>query len=105
MLPDAIGETGWWTGGLEEEAARTQRAIQVATRLHEWADRDERIGIISHGGFISRLLRALFNQPMARLVFYQHYNTALTRIRFRDGGLLIPDYINRVDHLPAALIS
>jgi 2,3-bisphosphoglycerate-dependent phosphoglycerate mutase len=104
-IPGEITEAGWWTGGLEEELARDLRAIRVATQLHGWAASDERIAIVSHGGFINRLLKVLFNLPTGRLVFYEHYNTAVTRIVFNADGHLTANYINRVDHLPPDMLT
>ena len=61
--------------------------------------------MISHGGFINGLLRTLFNQPAGPLLFFQHYNTAITRIVFRTDGRLIVDYVNRVDFLPPEMLT
>ncbi len=105
QLPDTVTEEGWWWGGYEEWPMCHGRAIKVARQLHRWAEGEERIGMVSHGGFIDALLKALFNHlPDPRLFFY-HYNTAITRIDFRHDGRLGIRCLNRIDHLPAELIS
>jgi 2,3-bisphosphoglycerate-dependent phosphoglycerate mutase len=105
LVPPGITEKGWWTGGLEEQLARDVRAARVASQLRAWRESPERIAIISHGGFISRLLRFLFNEPSGRLVYHEHYNAAISRLEFRSDGLLIADYINRVDFLPREMLT
>jgi broad specificity phosphatase PhoE len=107
VLPDEVSEDGWWgaTRGREDWFTCQGRAIRVAHQLKEWADRDERIGIVTHGGFIDALLKALTNQLPGDQVFYHHFNTAITRIDFTDSGHLDVRYINRIDHLSKDMIS
>ncbi|MFQ5611203.1 MAG: histidine phosphatase family protein [Anaerolineae bacterium] len=105
ILPEAVTEDGWWSGGYEDWPACKDRAIRVAGELRRMAGSGGRIALISHGGFIDILLKALFNQLPSLNFFYFHYNTAITRIDFRDGGYLDVNYLNRVDHLPPDLIS
>jgi broad specificity phosphatase PhoE len=105
LLPEKITNAGWWNQDYEEEPACHGRAIKVGNQLRQWADSDERIGLVSHGGFIDALLKALFSQLPGHHLFYSHYNTAITRIDFLDNGQLILRYLNRVHHLPPALVS
>jgi len=109
VLPEEITEGGWWNRDFEDWSACHERAIRVAAELRKWADGDqeggERVAIVSHGGFVDALLKALFNQAADRGVFYYHYNTAISRIDFREDGRLSVRYLNRVDHLPPDLIS
>lgn len=105
VLPADITEHGWWKGGYEDTPACHQRAIRVAEKLRAQAASDERIAIISHGGFADALLKALFNQLPGHHLFYSHYNTAITRVDFQTDGRLVLRYLNRVDHLPLALVS
>lgn len=104
-LPEEITELGWWTDGYEDWPTCYGRAIKVAKKLQKWADRDERIAIVSHLGFIDALLKAIFNQLPGDHLIYYHYNTAINRIDFWDDGLLKIRCINRIDHLPTELIS
>ena len=105
QLPDDITEAGWWNNGYEEWSACHGRAIKVARQLREWGDSDERIGLVSHGGFIDALLKALCNQLPSRHIWYHHYNTAITRLDFDQDDRLHLRYLNRVDHLSPELIS
>ncbi len=107
QLPDEITEEGWWNNGYEDWPTCQGRAIKVAGQLREWAnnDGDERIGLVSHGGFIDALLKALCDQLPSRHLWYHHYNTAITRVDFWENGRLGLRYLNRIDHLPAELIS
>jgi broad specificity phosphatase PhoE len=105
VLPEGITERGWWQWGYEELSVCHGRAIKVAEDLGKWAASDERIAMVSHGGFIDALLKALFNQLPGYSLFYYHYNTAITRIDFLPGNRLDFRYLNRVTHLPPGLIS
>jgi len=105
VLPDEITDHGWWTGGWEELAACYARAVKVADRLREWAGRDERIALISHGTFMDALLKALLNQLPGYHLWYSHFNTGITRIDFLEDGRLRVRYLNRIEHLPPDLIS
>jgi 2,3-bisphosphoglycerate-dependent phosphoglycerate mutase/probable phosphoglycerate mutase len=107
ILPDEITEAGWWEPerGQEDWPSCQGRAIKVANTLREWSATRERVAIISHGGFIDVLMKALINQLPSPHLYYHHYNTAITRIDFRPEGPIDIRYINRFDHLPPDLIS
>jgi 2,3-bisphosphoglycerate-dependent phosphoglycerate mutase len=105
-LPDAVTEQGWWRSGYEEWSVCQGRAIKVAHTLRQWAaGSTERLALVSHGGFLDALLKALLDQLPGRNLFYHHYNTAITRLDFREDGRLGLRFINRVDHLPPELVS
>ena len=91
----------------EDEDAAQYRALKVATGLRRRAESDERMALVSHAGFLDRLLKALLNQlpDVPRTVFYAHYNTAITRIDFDDYDRMRLHYLNRIEHLPADLRS
>jgi broad specificity phosphatase PhoE len=105
QLSDDITEEGWWHNPYEEWPACHGRAIKVAKRLWEWADRDERIALVTHGGFLDALIKALFNNLPSPHFFYHHNNTAITRLDFYPGNHLGLRYLNRVDHLPPELVT
>lgn len=106
VLPDGITKRGWWHyQGQEDRLACDQRAARVAETIHRWAVNDDRIALVSHGGFIDVLLKALFHQVSNGRVYYHHLNTSISWISFRCDGHLDVEYLNRVDHLPAELIS
>jgi broad specificity phosphatase PhoE len=114
VLPETITERGWYTGGFEEWPACHERARIVAQTLNRWAatGNQERIAIVSHGGFADALLKALLHGGPAPAqnghgprFFYLHFNTALDRIDVDTEGRLRIAYLNRVEHLPPSMIS
>jgi broad specificity phosphatase PhoE len=108
VLPDQITEAGWWNRGFEDWPACQGRAIRVAGQLRELAqqlDGQERVAIVSHGGFISALLKALMDTLPGADFFFHHFNTAMTRVDFRTDGRLDVRYLNRIPHLSPELVS
>lgn len=105
VLPETITEEGWWQGGCEELDVCRARARQVAEQLKARAANQERVLLVTHGTFMNELLVALLNQQHDRMTRYVHYNTGITRLEFFPDGLLLVWYLNRVDHLPPALLS
>ncbi len=107
-LPESVSETGWYDAnmGLEPETHSFFRAIKVAKELLGWSNTDAVIALVSHGGFLDILLKAIFGQLPSRpyTMRYYHCNTAITRIDY-DGSRPILHYLNRVDHLPASMRS
>ena len=107
-LPEAVSESGWYdtTLGFEPETHGFFRAIKVAKELSEWSKTKAVIALISHAGFLDILLKAICGQLPSRpyTMRYYHYNTAITRIDY-EGSRPVLHYMNRVDHLPAALRS
>lgn len=110
-LPDAITDEGWWNREYEDMPACYARATRVARILRRRAADnmeagvDEGIALISHGTFIDSLLKAFFNQIPDPQLFYQHYNTAITRIDFMRDGTLLLRYLNRTQHLSPEMFS
>lgn len=106
-LTDDLTDTGWWHGQREDTAAAFGRAIQVASQLHQQAEEspDERIALVSHGTFLSALMKALTNTLPNRRHWYHHHNSAMTRVDFGRDGRLEIRFQNRVDHLTADLIT
>lgn len=108
VVPKAITDEGWWRGDEEDWPACQGRAIKVASELRRLArevGRGERVAMVTHGGFIDALLKALFSQLPSNRIFYYHYNTAITCLDFQDGGHLGVRYLNRVPHLTPDLVS
>ena len=102
-IPSAeVGEDGWWDAGMETEEQAQRRAINVAADLLVRAGEKTRIGLVTHGGFMSLLLSALGNQAMDDGSYYEHDNTAITRVALAPGTTVIR-YLNRTEHLPDEL--
>ena len=107
ILPDEVTEAGWWNPewGKEDWPDCHARASRVAHHLRKRAESSDHIAIVSHGGFIDVLLKALTYQLPARHIFYHHYNTAISRIDFRPDGTLDIRQLNRYQHLPPEMLS
>lgn len=110
ILPETVTEDGWWdvNHGRETPEQFMGRAIKVALKLRKFAHTDERIALVSHAAFLDSLIKAFLGQLPSHPdnLFYNHYNTGITRIDFAESNFTpSPDhvrihYLNRVDHLP-----
>lgn len=105
VIPAGVSESGWWRGAQEEAEPYLARAAWVVDTLHSWAERDERIAIITHGAFIDGLLNSLLKVARVHPVYYHHDNTGITLIDFRRGGKLSIRFLNRLDHLPPEMVT
>lgn len=112
VLPDTIGERGWWDRPFEANETRLARAQQfVQTLLEKHGATEDRVVVVSHGGFYNLFMTVLLGLPNPyaepngnRQYWFAINNTAITRVDFRDKetGVL---YQNRVDFLPPELIT
>ncbi len=101
LTPD-LTEAGWWNRDFEDAHQGHARAAGVARALRERANDDVRIGLVSHGDFMSALLRALGGLPSEAPIYYEHRNTGITCIDLTPQGARVR-YLNRVHHLPEEL--
>ena len=111
VLPESLGESGWWNRPFEEPEQRLARAQRFLRQLLERHGRTEdRVAVISHGGFYNYLLAALLKLPDRKGIWFVLNNAAITRIDFLDED---PEgaertalvYMNRADFLPEELIT
>lgn len=105
QLPPQVSEQGWWQGGYEEVYQAQGRAIGVARQLRNMAANGRRIALVSHGDFLNGLLKALEDQLPGSGTYWEHRNTGITRLDFEPGGRMVLRYLNRVEHLPAELLT
>lgn len=103
-LPDEITDRGWWNRGGETRSACMERAIRVAAKLCQGSDSDENLAIVSHVRFIDLLLKALLDQLPGHRRWHHHNNTAVSCLALMGERLEIR-YLNRIAHLPTALVS
>lgn len=104
-LPDSGWEYGWWNRPFEtreERPTRARRALQTLLERH--GDTEDRVAIVSHGGFYNHLLRILLALPEDTPVWLELQNTAITRIDFHPEYIRFV-YTNRVDFLPPSLLT
>ena len=105
ILPGDLSERGWWDKEKEEAHSSQGRAIGVAEALRDRATEHQRIGLVSHGGFMSYLLKAIGLHLPNPGLHYEHYNTSITRLDYHPEGLITVRHTNRVDHLSEDLIT
>ena len=106
VLPESVSERGWYDAalGIEPESHTRYRATRVAEGLNKRGASDDVLALVSHADFLDFVLQALIDQlPTNRGIgrFY-HHNTAITRIDYA-GSQPALHFLNRVDHLPAAM--
>ena len=105
-LSPEVTEDGWWNRQRETEEEWLERAGRVAAELRDrYAATDERIGLVTHGGFAAMLLYALFGHARPWRVIFPHLNTAITRLDFDRNGMIVMQYFNRVEHLSSELLT
>ena len=105
QIPEAIGEAGWWNRPKETEPEWIERAQRVADKLWaDFGDTDERIAMVVHGGFIKDLVSALIaGGPLPSGVISSR-NTSISTIAFVESKAIVA-YLNRLEHLPAELVT
>ena len=115
ILPDWVGEDGWWQSRpFEEDHQSAHRANAVWEELlQRHGDQpgrpEHRVAFVSHGGFFMRLLLSALqvempprNKELHEFWFLMN-NCAITRLDVKDQVLIA--YTNRSDFLPAHLIT
>ena len=104
-LPTSFNDAGWWNKGHEDPPSLLVRATKVAEELHVMAPNEDRVAIITHGGFMNALLKVLFGQIPGGKIYYRHHNTAISRISLDGSEGAEVRYLNRIDHLSPELVS
>jgi 2,3-bisphosphoglycerate-dependent phosphoglycerate mutase len=106
ILPPDLDETGWWHGrpyeSFELGIVRAQNILTDLMIRH--GNSNDKVAVISHGGFYNSFLGVLLNMPIQNEIWFRMNNAALTRIDFLGDEVRIA-YMNRMDYLPARLIS
>jgi 2,3-bisphosphoglycerate-dependent phosphoglycerate mutase len=104
-LPAEMAQGGWWNRPhetIEECEVRAKNVIEELMSRH--GGTDDRVVLISHGGFYNVFLRVLFQMPCEVNIWFALNNCGITRIDFeeREARLI---YANRIDFMPKNLIS
>jgi 2,3-bisphosphoglycerate-dependent phosphoglycerate mutase len=128
VLPDWLDESGWWKNrpfeSRLERRARAQRFVKEL--IHRHGNSNDRVAVISHGGFFNQVMAALLNpleadRPPSQLavetligdnviitddreVWFSMNNCAITRIDFLAEEIKLV-YLNRLDFLPDELVT
>lgn len=105
VLPDGLGDEGWWSRPFETHAQRPLRARRVLEDLLEGhGGTDHRVAVISHGGFYNHFMRVLLQLQEEEAPWFSLNNAAMTRIDFEGEEIWI-QYTNRTDFLPREMIT
>ena len=105
VLPDSLGEAGWWNRPFDEPEQRLPRAQRFWHDLMErHGHTDDRVAVVSHGGFYNDLLAVILSLPERERYWFALKNAAISRIDFDDERIGLV-YLNRVDFLPKELVT
>jgi 2,3-bisphosphoglycerate-dependent phosphoglycerate mutase len=114
LLPDDLDETGWWNRPFEAEEERQPRADQVLAELlarhrDKEGQPEDRVALVSHGGFFMRLISAILKLPWRQAAhgmksWFALNNCSMSRFDIHGDEITIA-YLNRTDYLPDHLIT
>jgi 2,3-bisphosphoglycerate-dependent phosphoglycerate mutase len=105
ILPESLGEAGWWNRPYEERERRPERAQRfVRELLQRHDDSEDNVAVISHGAFYSYVMHAIFELPHDPPLWFYLENTAVTRLSFTEEGVALV-YANNASHLPRDLVT
>lgn len=103
-VPLSPDDTGWWECCVDESeeilSERAQHTFRELVRLH--GDSDDRIAVVAHGGFNSRLLSEILELPPSGYQRFRQNNTCINRFLVTEGRIQIiatndqahlPDYV------------
>ena len=110
-LPDDVLESGWWQGELDSTrhdailAHSRQNAESFLSYMAERYPQGTRVAVVTHGGYGSNLMEVALDIDLhpERVRFLQN-NTGHALIEF-DGEHGLMRWHNRIDHLPAELVT
>lgn len=113
ILPDELGDEGWWNRPREPFADCLPRARTVWSHLMaRHGDTDDRVAIVTHAGFFQSLMTVLFT-PAERLssstleveqLWFGVSNVSISRFEVEKDSIVVR-YLNRVDFLPDELVT
>ncbi len=105
ILPESLGEAGWWNRPFEEREQRVARAQRfLRDLLNRHGGTDDRVAAVSHGSFYNYFLSAVLEWPRKDGYWFGMHNTAITRIDFHQDRITLV-YSNRFEHLPPEWVT
>jgi 2,3-bisphosphoglycerate-dependent phosphoglycerate mutase len=105
VLPESVGDDGWWNRPFEAGPDRPARARRVlAELLQRHGQTEDRVAVISHGGFYNHFLAAIYGATERLKVGHLMNNCALSRFQFEPERVVIV-YQNRASYLPTELVT
>lgn len=85
VLPLSMTDAGWEHGGDRSYAHFVARAEQVLRAIREHFGPDDRVVIVTHGGFANYLLHAILHIPATTPRWFELANGSISHVR------LVPD--------------
>jgi 2,3-bisphosphoglycerate-dependent phosphoglycerate mutase len=112
QLPENLDDSGWWQSKpYETTTVALGRARNVwAVLMEKHAGTNDRVAIVSHGGFFNSMVEVLLNSgdTPAHIVTNKTWlrlnNVSISRFEIYDDFSVV-GYMNRVDFLPTDLIT
>ncbi len=110
ILPDTLGEEGWWNRPRELPEQWLPRAEAVWQELlARHGGTDDRVGLVTHGGFFQSFMAALVGRdaptvrPHLSAWWFSISNASITHLEIEERVSV--RYVNKVDHLPDELLT
>ena len=104
-LPLTLTDNGWWNRSHESVDLQARRARRfVYDLLERHGGGDDRVAVISHGGFYNLVMAELLGTQANHSFWFNINNTGITRFNFDPEGVGLA-YANRLEHLPTELIT
>ncbi len=112
ILPESLGTDGWWNRPYEDQ----EEALTRARNFYAWLEvqhggTEDRVAIISHGGFFQSLLSILLGASLvnteiepSREIWIKSNNGAISRFDFWEEAIRLT-YLNRVEFYPPELTT
>lgn len=112
VMPEWLDEKGWWNRPFEpREETRARAATFWQALLARHGGTDDRVALVTHGGFTAALLQTLLRfKPQTEIggaprdIWFVANNASISRIDVTADVIRLV-YLNRVDHLPPELIT
>ena len=101
ILPDEVGEDGWWNRPRETESefyARAKRVWQFILGRH--GTTDDHVALVSHGDFYQGFMQEILGTTG---FWFGMKNCGITRLDVQNGNIGLI-YANRVDYLGDLLV-
>lgn len=103
ILPPKLTDQGWWNSDEETMRDAHLRVKKVIQQLTERETEKSRIGMVTHGAFMSLFFSILFKLQPSKNMMFQHYNSSISRISFKKNNKIIIQYLNSFEYLPEDL--
>ena len=111
-IPEDIDDSGWYRRDAESDEEffdRVARSLEDVVSRH--ADSDDRVAMVVHGDYIDQAVnhfmgtsRIVENYAHPWMGNWALHNTSITRVDVNHAARVVV-YTNRLDHLPAELVS